>query len=311
MTTRPLSTASLSLTARDMSEIRNVVAAKVPAGQVDDAVSEAYLRIVSAAPGSPMSGILPMLTGPDRGQALRRFANVARRIVADERRRESIVAAAYAADGPVSRPDRDGAFRTVSDIHNSETARKSLRNRTGGTRTVTEQTIGGSDHNARGVVRILREQSLETMLARTMRTHAAFTTDDRSDDKFADRCQSAYLLTAPTPILSGKIAAEVHAAIAAKGETLGRLLYDACDVTTERSRASVVDATARTPERSVIRWTDILRTLNLPTGVVYVRSLKAHAQALATASMRTDIRYNGASVGTSLPFPGRTVAPKR
>jgi hypothetical protein len=361
------------LTADDLADLRRMVESFAPRPMIDDLLSATILRCAEAAPGSKMAQALDLAA--NRGQALATFRNVARQTYTNQARRESVIDAAVRADGPTDREDRDDAFRwtrgaaAAADLATAgaaacgdagAAAASGFRSRAGGTRRVGETTTPRA-------VRIPRETSLESMRERAAQMgHAPageggqpWTPKGHRDDetRYGDRRQARYLLTAPTPILGGPIAAKIRAAVARSGRTFGALLYEHCDVTTPRERgkgkgkgkgaapavppagaddaaasrapesrearkaraaadlAAKIAATdpeapaiAPTREHSAIRWTDLARALDLEPSDQVRRALKAHATALATASMATDLRYRGASRATSLPFPGRTVA---
>lgn len=320
--------------------------------------------------GGPMRDtvrILLDLSGPtdDRAGAIAAYRYRIRSAIARETRartmtitertadRDAARDAAYAADGPVNRPDRDtgagwaihaarrGAImgpitdgrwvrRTdgpgrvshdTGDMTRAATvAARSFRDRSAGIRRPDDLTIGArpSDPMSKCIVRIVREQSLDTMTSTDLRLHRTFTPSDTVVREVLSADLSDRLRNLAPADYRGEWSDRIRDAVAASGRTFGELLIEHYRTSIDRQRSVIehrhddaderaMDADAlrakRTAETSRIDWTALARTIGLigrddAASPVVIRALQKSARrALDPNGTRVTI----APAGTRIP----------
>jgi hypothetical protein len=230
-----------------------------------------------------------------RATATKQARMVMRRLASNAHRAKTIavpagtVATAIAADGRSENPDRDSngtrlltaerfAAAVVEDKprHVMSDAGSAKRQKAVHVPRFSEATYGDHAWNGKGQTRLLREQSLETMLSRGFRLSSKHTSEsseprDVNGTTMARRERIAAMLAVPA-VADHRSATQTAVMAALNGRPFGAWLADhVC--ATESDARGVIEVTE---EENVIRWTEALESVGLrgtPNAIHALRGL--------------------------------------
>lgn len=301
-----------------------------------DIAQDAMARILGADPASPVGRILSDWTD-QRGRAVAMARALVRTLASNERRARTIeesdpVVAAIDADGPAEWIDRDHAGRRIRDAEvfaaaiggpavprrtyaDAEDADEQTEARVATVRRARRPWATPREQTTERSVRLVRERSLEDLLASSRRPWGARPGRDQVDaagihggwgprdeaDRLAHRIMAEHLWDGPHPAPTSSHERTIVRALAVRHRTLGDLLAEHLHRTTPRVQASDRSARwhdaqgprairalgddnpdvgfpLRTQEYTRLDWGAALRTLGLPATAGQRRALQRLAR---------------------------------